>query len=812
MTTPGDKRPSDSITRLRHAILLLAAASVSMPDNLASADEELTLCAEAQWQQATAHTDGVKLGEQGLELRHAPRGHWTSEWLDAPEGDSWKSVAIETEIDLFANKTIEVVVDGSEKPFVDADGVEHDWYGRCMIAILDDRRWVMAIRSGINHIQWGNRDAIHVLTSSDEGRSWSKLNHWFDGTLIEGLPYEDGHTHSEPGLYHMPNGDLILQFWRTSFTSGTKQLRSTDDGKTWQVDHDRLEVQDVPDVPGNLAIGTEDWFIDPENPEHVYMAFQYWDHSGKLGNHLSGTFLAGSTDNGRSYRFLSWIGPLGDTRDRSSKATFEPAIEYVGNRTIVAVLRDAHPGASGGSYTWQTVSTDMGVSFAPLVDISHEVDGGIPNGLWQRVRLYRESNPIFQFGNGLDYAQGEGRLWGFGLHSNGGGYTRKPVVYYSDDNGKTWNGPESLHGSMFPGTDTGYGDIKRRVDGTFVAATYFATRDSSVADTEQYTFGGQRVRMLVEVDRDADDQPDADSIWREIYGGRNAIDLSEYAGVRWRVQLELRAPPKASLPVVRSLGLRTHQIEESRIQANSVKQPKVLLHWQAKPPIERDGERMVPDAVPAGRDARLLGEVRYVADPPRFELNGEAALVASEPIEPDRLTVEALFRADRVEGELQHIVSVFDPWDDRAARNPRQWTLEIHEGRLRFGIYGHDQRWHLVNSTLPLPCGWHQAVGTFDGRQVRLYLNGSLQRRSDGQSTGQFRGYINRPRGAKPPSAGSSAPLGHYGFTGAIARVRLLDQAITDDQIREAYHIACKLVPDVADQGLPVTPARPKAP
>jgi hypothetical protein len=175
-----------------------------------------------------------------------------------------------------------------------------------------------------------------------------------------------------------------------------------EDGKTWQVDHDRLDVQDVPDVPGNLAIGTEDRFIDPENPKHVYMAFQYWDHSGKLGNHLSGTFLARSTDNGKSYRFLSWIGPLGDMRDRKSKATFEPAIEYVGNRTIVAVLRDAEIRGSAGQYTWQTVSTDRGASFAPLVDISEQVDGGIPNGLWQRVRLYKESNPIFQFGNGLD--------------------------------------------------------------------------------------------------------------------------------------------------------------------------------------------------------------------------------------------------------------------------------------------------------------------------------------------------------------------------------------------------------------------------
>jgi len=170
------------------------------------------LCNEAQWKQATASAEQVAVGQHGLALQQAPQGNWTSKWLDAPEGDCWKSVAVEAETDLFANKTIEVVIDGSTKPFVDADGVEHDWYGRCMIAILDVQRWALAIRSGINHIQIGKRDAIHVLTSNDEGRTWSKLNHWFDGTPIEGLPYEDGHNYSEPGLYRMPNGDLILQF------------------------------------------------------------------------------------------------------------------------------------------------------------------------------------------------------------------------------------------------------------------------------------------------------------------------------------------------------------------------------------------------------------------------------------------------------------------------------------------------------------------------------------------------------------------------------------------------------------------------
>ena len=132
-------------------------------------------------------------------------------------------------------------------------------------------------------------------------------------------------------------------------------------------------------------------------------------------------------------------GPLADEGPGPhNKATFEPAIEYVGNRSIIAILRDA----TANRFTWQTVSMDMGLTFGQLKDISSQVDGGVTNGLWQRARLFKESNPCFQRNNCLDYSKGEGRLWGFGIHSNGGGYTRKPVVYWSDDNGRSWQGPQ----------------------------------------------------------------------------------------------------------------------------------------------------------------------------------------------------------------------------------------------------------------------------------------------------------------------------------------------------------------------------------
>ena len=518
------------------------------------AEQSWPVHSSSEWKQETASADRVVIEDGWLVLDGTSEGQWTSRWRDWQGTIRSAEMIVEADIDLFDNKKIETVVDGSQTPYTDADQIPHDWYGRCMIAIIDENRWIMALRSGVDHISWGERDAIHIITSSQEGRTWSQLDRWFDGTPITGMPYEDGHTHSEPGLYRMPNGDLILQFWRTSHLSGTKQLRSTDNGKTWIVDIDQIKVLGVTGAEDNRAIGTEDYFVDPEHPSDLYMAFQYYQYESK-----SGTLLARSRNNGKSYSFLSWIGPLAKT-DPDGGATFEPAIEYVGNRTVVAVMRDA----ADNRRTWQSVSTDMGSSFSPPVDISSQVDAGVPNGVWQRVRLYKESNPYFQYKNRLDYSKGEGRLWGVGLHSNGGGYTRKPVVYWSDDNGQTWKGPELLHGALYPGTDTGYGDLKRRIDNTFVAATYYATRDSTTADVEQYTFGGERARLIIETDQDGDGEPDVDSGWRELHSGSNVIPLSSLSPRRWRFRLFLSSNDKVRGPKIGSVDIAVRNTSAPR--------------------------------------------------------------------------------------------------------------------------------------------------------------------------------------------------------------------------------------------------------
>jgi HEAT repeat protein len=532
-----------------------SVSATGAPAPLSSREPEWTLLRPQEWKQAEASARNITAGD-GIALAQKGTGEWTSTWHDFGRTVDAAEIRISAEISLFDHKTIAKVVEGKNMPYTDRDQIPHDWYGRCMIAILDAHRWVMAIRSGVDHIDQHGRDTLHLLTSNDEGRTWSGLDRWFDGSPVVGLPYEDGYAHSEPGLYRMPNGDLILQFWRTWDLTGTKQLRSRDGGKTWATDLDRIAVKGVQGARGDMAIGTEDYFIDPEHPSDVYMAFEYFQYQGGPGPSKAGTLLALSQDNGRSYTFLSWMGPLGAAVP-GGEATFEPSVEYVGHRTIVAVLRDANRNDGRGEpRTMQVVSTDMGRTFGPMVNISHQINGGFSDGIWGRPRLYKESDPVFQYAPALSFAQGEGRLWGTGFIALGGGPTRTPVVYWSDDNARTWLGPEPLHGDFFPGSDNGYGDLKRRVDGTFVAVTYFANHVSTVGDVEQYTFGGKSARVRIET------EPPGGGVdvagWHELYDGENRFNLSHLPARRWRVRLRLSSDEGGRSPRIRGVEVQPH--------------------------------------------------------------------------------------------------------------------------------------------------------------------------------------------------------------------------------------------------------------
>ena len=108
---------------------------------------------------------------------------------------------------------------------------------------------------------------------------------------------------------------------------------------------------------------------------------------------------------------------------------------------------------------------------------------------------------------------------------------------------------------MFPGTDTGYGDLKRTTDNTFVAATYYCGNGPQGADVEQYTFGGPKAQIMVEVDLDGDGAPDKRCDWRELHDGTNLLAASDLLAAHWRLRLLLSAPDLATPPKIHRLTI-----------------------------------------------------------------------------------------------------------------------------------------------------------------------------------------------------------------------------------------------------------------
>ncbi len=251
----------------------------------------------------------------------------------------------------------------------------------------------------------------------------------------------------------------------------------------------------------------------------------------------------------------------------------------------------------------------------------------------------------------------------------------------------------------------------------------------------------------------------------------------------------------------------------------------LLLNWDAQDVGK--GAKAVPDSSGNGNPGAILGPGRIADKPPRIELDSKAALVGPKPLRPRRLSLEAVFRVDRVySAGLQLIFTTYRPGETRGRKpsgNPRQWVLEIRgappqrrsqwRGHLSFGVFGEDGQWHFALSDRPITRGWHHALGTFDGRRTRLYLDGQAQSLFHPHPNGQYRGRVHAPPddAIRLPAVGVPSPKGLGGLDGAIAFARLYDRGLSADEAARNWRYAQSLGIRFGPKEAPIM-NRPKAP
>ncbi|OAI49976.1 hypothetical protein AYO44_05970 [Planctomycetaceae bacterium SCGC AG-212-F19] len=159
-----------------------------------------------------------------------------------------------------------------------------------------------------------------------------------------------------------------------------------------------------------------------------------------------------------------------------------------------------------------------------------------------------------------------------------------------------------------------------------------------------------------------------------------------------------------------------------------------LVHrWQF------DGDHMQGKTVKAlagSLDGAVIGPVRFAADKPaailldgdsknrhRIELTTDLAQVG---LPGQRLSVEAWVRIDKPLPS-GGIVGVFVDGKDR-----KGWVLGFNQSQFSFGLASKDAKKlvHVKSRTTYLPGYWYHVVGTYDGREQRIYVDGKLQGQS----------------------------------------------------------------------------------
>lgn len=208
----------------------------------------------------------------------------------------------------------------------------------------------------------------------------------------------------------------------------------------------------------------------------------------------------------------------------------------------------------------------------------------------------------------------------------------------------------------------------------------------------------------------------------------------------------------------------------------------------------RDGRCRAVGSSPLGLEAQILGiaEVRRVGEVYALRLDGKQTAVRVDhgfrPAAPladgASLTVDAWIQLDRLTGE-QGIVGIRGSGQTNSL--PRGWQLGLREDRAVLGLAcaGGTNRWIEVVSKSPCRSNtWHYVAGVYDGRQLRLYLDGHLV----GMETQAFPGgpILYSPE-ARYEMGRTSVGAKELFTTGWLHRVRVRGEALTEDILRQRY-------------------------
>jgi len=257
-------------------------------------------------------------------------------------------------------------------------------------------------------------------------------------------------------------------------------------------------------------------------------------------------------------------------------------------------------------------------------------------------------------------------------------------------------------------------------------------------------------------------------------GDRLAVRVLEAAGLLWDTQADWADSSRENGVVHAVFGDR----QKDTIQLGyGTGESGLVSYW----PLDDAGATGVADVSGAGNDGSQTGtpgNASGLFGTSAYDFDGSDDAITvphDESIEmsdEDAVTVSAWVKKDAMQSG----------WVAIAQKSDQSYNLQFENGNQpTFTIYDGD--WNIVNSGVSLSNDqWHHIVGTYNGNEARIYVNGTLE------NTQTVTGTMANASGS-PLGIGENLATGGRNLDGSIDELRLYDRALSDAEVQALYGV-----------------------
>lgn len=298
---------------------------------------------------------------------------------------------------------------------------------------------------------------IEGMTDQAEGLE-NRLARSMDGGLTWKTEKPENYVGTEkqpipsPGGFNFQSSDFAMRVVAVGYhgandSTGGHFFVSEDRGKEWQGPYRFNGLMEDPNLKGFYNTSRTEYLVTGPSSCLIFMSARE-----SLAKYNDKTFVAETTDGGKTFRFLSWIVPLSDP----DRAVMPQAVR-LGNGSLVVVMRRRN-GPNDWGYVDAYGSQNNGQTWTFLNKVG---DTGKKNGNPPALVTLKDGRLACAYGD-----RSRGNLF----------------VRMSSDGGKSWDKEfivrEDFQTDSFGDMDFGYPQLAVNHKNNLVALYYWATKEN----------------------------------------------------------------------------------------------------------------------------------------------------------------------------------------------------------------------------------------------------------------------------------------------------------------------------------------------